>query len=836
MIRLLLLLLFASSFSAYAQTGLKGLIRASNGEELPFSTIYIKGTTNGTTANGSAEYFLRTPPGNHTIVVQHVGFGVVEREVTIGDGQVLIIDFELKEHALQLQTVTVVAGDEDPAYRIIREAIKKRKFYENEVKAFRCDTYLKGLQRLDKRPEKFLGMKITIDTGIVYLSESVSEFSFERPDKINERMISSKVSGNDQGFSYNQASDFNINIYEKSFDLSGIMERSLISPISGQAFIFYDFEWLGSFEENGELINKIRLLPKRSTDPVFDGDIYIAEDSWRLHTVDFLVTKDRGIEFADSLRINKVFAPSENNIWMPISQRFSFIFKAFGFEGSGYFVGVYSNYEVEPNYDLYKDEGLYTSTFDGADQKDLFQEGDFTSEVLYVEKESNERDSTYWKNIRPMPLTQIEVEDYHIKDSIRIVKESTPYKDSVDSERNQLSVGNVLLSGYTHYNSVEEKYWSLPAITGLFQFNTVEGFVPEFQPTLWWQEKERTKYWIRPSLRYGVSNERFNAKVDASYRMLDDNFTRIYAGGGRYIAQFNEEGAISPFINSFITLGSGENYMKLFEKSFAYVRYQRELVNGIRMNARMEYSSRDTLTNTKLDYYWVPTRKLEFTPNQPYSEELNGGNEGVIGTGFPTTNALTASVNFRIRFNQRYATRPDRKFVYSSRYPELFVTYKRGFVDVNFDFISLRVTDDLNLGLTGRSSYAIEVGGFLNSSSMTFVDFKHFAGNQTNFSQVDKEYRFELLPFYTFSTNDSYIEAHFEHHFNEFIFNKIPLVKKLNLQAVASANYLNTQTLGNYVELGAGIEHIFKFMRVDYWWAFRDSEFFGNGVRIGVGF
>ncbi|MEQ9008667.1 MAG: DUF5686 family protein, partial [Ekhidna sp.] len=90
--------------------------------------------------------------------------------------------------------------------------------------------------------------------------------------------------------------------------------------------------------------------------------------------------------------------------------------------------------------------------------------------------------------------------------------------------------------------------------------------------------------------------------------------------------------------------------------------------------------------------------------------------------------------------------------------------------------------------------------------------------------------------FYQFSTTKPYLEAHYEHHFNEFIFNKIPLVKKLNLQAVASANYLTNETIGQYVELGAGIEHIFKFMRVDYYWAFRNSDFFGSGFRVGVGF
>lgn len=818
------------SLVSIAQTGVKGLTVSQTGEILPFSTVYIKGTTIGTTSNSEGEFFLKTPSGSHTIVAQHVGYKVVEQPITINPGQTIYVEFEMKEQALQLREVVVTAGDEDPADRVIREAMKKRKFYQEEVRAFKTDAYLKGLFRLDKKPDKILGQKITIDTGILYLSESVSQFSFELPDKVSERMISSKVSGNEQGFSFNRASDFNINAYEKFIDLD--MEREYVSPIAPNAFLFYDYEWLGLFEENGKLINKIKVIPKRATDPVFEGVVYIVEDEWRFHTIDLFVTKARGLEFIDSLTINQVFAPAEYDIWMPLSQKFSFKFGAFGFKGSGYYIGVYSNYEVEPNYQAYKDEGLYEQKFGEKKEADLFQQADFTAEVLVVEEGSNERDSTYWKDIRPIPLTEIEVRDYHVKDSIRLVKESPAYKDSVDNETNKLTLGNIFLSGYTHSNSIEEKYWSLPAVISIFQYNTVEGFVPEIQPTIWKQVDGQTKYWIRPAVRYGFSNEKFNAKIDASYRKPDNKFTRFYVGGGRYISQFDESESITPFINSYVTLVEGDNFMKIFEKSFGYVRFQQELKNGILLNTSLEYAQRDTLTNTS-DFTWASENKTNFTSNQPVNMELDE-------TGFPKHQALIFEATFRFRIKQTYATRPDRKFTYASKYPEIYLTYKKGVKalgsDVNFDFVQVRVEDEMSFGLVGKSNYAIAGGAFLNDDALTFVDFKHFAGNQTSLSQVGKTMKFELLPFYQFSTTKPFFEAHYEHHFNEFIFNKIPLVKKLNLQAVASANYLTNETIGNYVEVGAGIEHIFKFMRVDYYWAFRNSDFFGSGLRIGVGF
>lgn len=828
-------MLFLLPLAVVAQVGVKGQTRSISGEILPFSTVYVKGTTNGTTSNSEGEFLLKLPYGTHVIVAQHVGYERAEVRLSITENQQSIQhDFELREQALQLKEVVVTAGDEDPAYRVIREAMKRRAFHEEEVQAFKCQAYLKGLQRLDKRPDKILGVKMTIDTGIVYLSESVSEFAFERPNHVSERMISSKVSGDEQGFSFNQASDFNINVYQKNLYLDGLSERAFVSPISSGAFLFYDYKWLGMFEENGSIINKIKLLPKRGTDPVFDGIIYITEDSWRLHTIDLMLVKSRGIEFADSIRINQVYAPSDFDIWMPLSQNFEFKFKAFGFKGSGYFVGVYSDYEVEPNYEAYKKEGLYEEKFGKKESQDLFEKEDFTPETLLVEQGSNERDTTYWNNIRPVPLTAIEIIDYHVKDSMRLIKESVPYKDSVDAEQNKLTLGNVFLSGYTHGNSIKETYWSLPPLISILQYNTVEGFVTEIQPTIWKQENERTKYAISPAVRYGFSNEKFNAKLDGTYRFLDEKFTELHMGGGRYVAQFDESVAIPPFINSYVTLVKGRNFQKIFQKSFGYFKFQQEVKNGVLLNAKLAYASRDTLTNTS-DFTWASDDQVQFTSNQPYNTELNE-----TGTGFATHQALILETTFRLRFKQTYATRPDRRVIYPSKYPEVFITYKKGIKtlgsDVNFDFVRVRVKDDMKVGLVGTSNYDVAAGVFLNDESLTFVDFAHFSANQTALSQVGRESKFELLPFYQFSTTKPYFEAHYEHHFNEFIFNKIPLVKKLNLQAVASANYLTTETIGRYVEIGAGIEHIFKFMRLDYYWAFRNNDFFGRGLRVGIGF
>jgi hypothetical protein len=145
------------------------------------------------------------------------------------------------------------------------------------------------------------------------------------------------------------------------------------------------------------------------------------------------------------------------------------------------------------------------------------------------------------------------------------------------------------------------------------------------------------------------------------------------------------------------------------------------------------------------------------------------------------------------------------------------------------------VDQKIKMGLLGKAKYLIEWGQFTHTDSLSFIDFKHFNGNQVFMAEFEMD-NFYLLNYYLYSTSDSYFQGHYEHHFNGFIFNKIPLMRKLNLQAVAGVHYLHTNTASNYWELGVGVEHIFKLLRVDFYTSLLDGKFQDNGFKIGLGF
>jgi hypothetical protein len=95
---------------------------------------------------------------------------------------------------------------------------------------------------------------------------------------------------------------------------------------------------------------------------------------------------------------------------------------------------------------------------------------------------------------------------------------------------------------------------------------------------------------------------------------------------------------------------------------------------------------------------------------------------------------------------------------------------------------------------------------------------------------------FNLLPFYSYSTDQHYIQVNFRHHFNGYITDKIPLINKTSLKLVTGFSALNIPDIGNYVETFLGIENFrigpVKLFDIDYTWAFDRNGLRDHGITI----
>ena len=207
-------------------------------------------------------------------------------------------------------------------------------------------------------------------------------------------------------------------------------------------------------------------------------------------------------------------------------------------------MGVYSNYDIHPN----------------------FPENFFTAEILKITKSVNKKDSLYWMNNRPIPLTDEEKFDYKRKDSIALLKTSKHYLDSVEHESNKFGIVKLMLTGYTLNKRYEKTSIQFDPIIRSVYYNTVEGLGLKYGITYRKGLEDRKFYDIRPEVRYGFSNHIFTANLSGSYYY--DPLKRASIGGrfGSEIADLNRYGTMSLLSNTINSLLFERNLPKFYQK------------------------------------------------------------------------------------------------------------------------------------------------------------------------------------------------------------------------------------------------------------------------------
>jgi hypothetical protein len=808
-------------FCAITNAQIKGTVTDVNGKPVPLVNIFEENTYTGTTTNDQGKYVLNVKTaGTHKIIFQFLGYKTVRKEVTI-DKSSVVLDVVLQEEDIALNEVVINAKD-NPANEIIRKAIANKKENSEKTARYKADFYSRGIFRIKDAPKTILGQKFdffdevldSTRSGILYLSETVSKITFQKPDKMKEVIVASKVSGNDNGFSFNNADSANFDFYENYLPF----QINVVSPIADNAFSYYKYKFEGSFfTENRQQINKIKVIPRRDTEPTMEGYIYIEDDSYSIYAVDLAINGNQMQTPAiDKLILKQSFSYNSNNkIWVKNTQTIDFVAGLLSIKLNGRFTYVYSNFEF-PN---------------------QFDKKTFSSEVLKFEENANKKDNDFWNTIRPVPLTEEETTDYLKKDVLQTKKKSKPYLDSIDSKKNKFKFMDVLM-GYSYNNSFQK--WSLnydgPLMTT--SFNTVQGWKLNAGLSYIKRDEEKRTYTrIGSRFDYGFSENKLRATVNFTHKFNNNNNSTISVNGGSSINQFNANNPISNLVNMVSTLFFKNNFMKLYEKNFVSAFYGREVLNGFYMNVNAEYAERKPLYNTT-DYTIIKSNDL-YTSNNP----LDPTNETTAA--IEKHNLVKANVLMRFNFGQKYWTRPDGKFnIPNDDYPSLSLGYEKTFAatdkNYEYDLIMGRVNYDVTLGNKGLLQINSKAGKFFNADNISFVDYKHFNGNQTHIGQTDSYTNvFNFLPYYTASTNDSYFETHIEHNDKGYLMNKIPLLKLLQSQLVLGFHNLAIPERKPYQEFTVGLDNLgfgkYRFLRLDYIRSYQNG-YQGDGVIFGLKF
>ncbi len=856
-IRLIIILFFCACFAmAQPSGGVKGTISNAQGELLSFATIYVKSLETGTAANMDGYYKTELPPGSYELVYNYLGYKSYSRSIEVGTDY-KTIDVVLESESMVLREVEVNAAQENPAYTIMRKAIAKSKFHRQQLDAYQAEVYIKGSGRLKDAPF-FLRKKLKkegIDSTAAFTMESVSKVSYRRPDHYEEEVISVRKIGDGNGtepIRYINGSFYDAKI------------GGAISPLSPKAFSYYKFDYIGTFQDRGFEVSKIRVIPRSGGDNVFKGLIYIVEDYWSIHSLRLKTTS-----FGIDIDVQQVYAPIEEQVWMPISHRYMVEGSYLGFDFEYGYLATVGKYKIILNkvlnhsitvIDEKLDKELAQTLESDAKTKTVsvqqhLSEGkevtrkqlrqlikEYEKEERKKEKESNvitdhllkidssayDRDSSYWKSVRSVPLTELEENGYRKADSMAVAQAQKNKEDSLKIRRGKFTVGDLLFGN--SYKIGKKSRFNLEPLKP--HFNTVEGWNFTYTFSVSKRIDPQKVLRLGPQLRYAAARKQLSGTLDLGFDYgKPGRKGSLLIKGGRYIRQFNPDRPIHPFVNDFTTLLLEQNYMKLYERDFVQIMHQKKISDVLEIATDLSWTNRRMLDNAS-DFKLNDRSSQRYTSNRPESAEL-------ASTAFPEHKAFAAHLGLSYSPWLKYQISDGKKLPISNSSPEFSIGVNKAFGgilggDVDFTEIEMGFRHGFDIGIRGELDIALNTGMFLQKEQLYFMDYKHFQGNLSPFQVQDPVGSYRLLDYYRWSTSEAYLSSHLNYQFRKFLVTRIPLVRLMGIRESVLVNYLTTDRLSSYMEMGYGINYIFKIFRLEGIFAWEDGSYKGFGVRVGI--
>ena len=804
---------FMVMLSTHLPAQLEGMVTDSLNLPISGVSVYIKNSFVGTVTNNNGAFFLgKVPSKSGEIVFKSLGFKTVYRAYDLDAGP-RYFKLSLEEQATALQEVTLTA-QENPADAIIRQAIKKRKENLRKNQRFTANFYSKGVLSTKDLPKKIMGNEIDISdqaldstrSGILYLSETYAKI-FKDQNKFKEIITASKVSGDEQGITFNSASDAEFNFYQNSVNL----ENDLASPIGDNAFSFYQYRLKGTFyTDDGHLINRIEVKRKNNNSPTFEGIVYIVEDDWSFYGLELNIGQTQSsLSVLDKFSIKQNFNyDQQSKSWVKSDQviRFELGFLSFSF--FAVFSAVYTDYDFRPS----------------------FEKNTFGRMTFQINDDANKKDSLFVKT-RPIPLTQRELANYTKKDSIVKTHQELSYLDSLDREINRFKWNDFL--GKRIQNSKKETSYGFSFPLTRVHFNTVQGFNAALN--LYYnrnRDKEKKSLKININNVYGFSDQTWYPKFQLRYLANSINYSSVNISIGKSLTQFDQVQPFSLLLNDIYSLTLKENYPKWYENTKFEVGYAGFIIPDIRISARLGHYIRNPRVNTSNTAFF--NKDKNFQTNTPSNPDFD----------FQSHKINKYSISVQYKPQNQFLQYPKQRFYFQKEnYPRFTLRLEQAFGSniTRYDLLKLDFTYDqkIDFGIKGYTFLKIKAGTFLKKESPAFSEMNHFHGNEILFAKTTPYLnQFNLLPYYQYSSSNNYFLFHWEHQFKKWGIGNWPLIRLLKSEFVTGIHGLSVQAQKPHFEVNLGLNRLgfgkFKVFRLDYFWAlgkFRTSQ----GLRLSIG-
>ncbi len=821
---LLILVLFCA-LQANSQYILKGNVRDENQRGVPGARVAVENSTYGVPTNAKGAYFLEVAEkGWLKISFSMLGFEPLTDSILIED-KINVFDVVLIEQATSLNTVEIYADKRDIAKEVMKAVIDNKKNMKRQFESFECNTYIKTSLEKENRIPFMKGDKEPEGKQKMNFIESYSISKFKASNTYKEQILahhdysdksaSSVVVTADftnpnsilpsQAIEYNpyiffeKIQDGEFDPYQNLIDLPKVSSRPLVSPAAINAFVNYKFYLKSVFIENEQKIYDIIVEPRFKEAGLFSGNLYIIDSLWVIKSMDLKINSS-AMEFFKDFRIIQDFENIEGN-WVPVRREFI--------------------YNINDGTDLVMANTRVNHTNYKFDLE--FDKNEFKNVIMTYDDDAFDKDSLYWAETRPISLKPEELMFISEQDSIAKELASDEYIDSVNTEFNKVTIWDVVLNGVGFRNREKRQEIYFNSLINSVHFMRLGGVRYSLGGYYSKEFENAQKLRVDGNLDYGQRLQNIKGFLSAEYTFLPKKFGSFKIGGGNVydFVTFNES------IINFI--GPGNQV----EKTYIELSQRFEIVNGLYGRLSFDYSKRESVSDT---------------PLAPWQQWLSDTLDWPPPIDYETYTVSIFELEFLYRFKQKYIIKRGKKIVVGTEFPQLRFTYKKGVPDmfgsdVNFNYVEIGASDEVEFGTFGKLKWDVEAGSFIGSennlNSVQFIEQKFFRGSDLFFFS-NPLMTMQLLDS-TFNTARPFFQGYAIHHFNGAIMNKIPLINKLKLELVAGGGVLLINDVNyRHIEFYGGIERKFKIrkqlLKLAVFYVLRENSASSVNLNFKIGF
>ena len=816
------------------------VVEATNGEPVPFASIFIPKTSTGVTADADGKFKLAVAGTPDSIAASALGFATQRRKLS--DAAVQTVLFRLKSGGVALAEVVVTSRQpENPAFRILREVQKHKPQNERgALTAAEYDSYNRIETSLIDLPASLSKRKVIKDIRALAVRQgAVAAADPDAPLPIFASEVGSRVYqknsplrrredllhkqmrgvGPREGSVLSQMLGSNFQNFDFYPNWQNVLGKDFISPIAEGGRATYDYDLQDSVFVGKDWCYKIAVTPRRAHDLAFKGTIWITAESYALRRVDVVASPNANINFVNDLRISQELTPPAEGPGLPTRTKLVLSVRPYDKQAAMLvrFTTVSSNFVRNQ---LHTEAGFYDQPVVSA----LMEPTEKGSGSGLLSGLPQGGAGGYFDQHRPDTLSLSERQSFAVLDSAK----------QLPSVRNVLDWIDLLVNGYKRVGKLD-----LGPISTIYANNDFEGSRIRFgfrtTPLI-------SRDWLTQGyVAYGTKDGRFKYGIRTSYIAERQHWT-VFTGEFRHDV---EQAALldNDFLDNNNLFSAASRWGRFRQgrpvlRDLTALSVQRDLFHGFTQTLTLRYQNINPL-------FEIRHRSIPDQP--PISDD-------------PAANVLQLS---ELVSESRYA--PDENLVQSEnrrravglkRLPVFGFRYTLGAIDwyqgnVMYHKFNLSISHSVSVGYLGRLSYRAEANYI--PTALPYFILKTPLGNQTPFYNSNA---FNLMNYFEFVTDRS-ATLRLDHHFEGLLLNSLPGIRALNWRLVATGNVLygklserNRRANGNttdlpgpistpYMEVGYGIENIFKFLRVDFIHRLTYRNIPGTsdfGIKVGAQF